>query len=183
MLVSNSYRKAIEVLMFDVLVIGRRRRSSTTGTEPIEAVVKESGGCESQEQEVRSSGPCKKEPDACEEVTGVDMPEKSPVLEAEGQPLVSPMSLGNSLIDVEKKTKANGGSTGLNRGKKQQLKANIGVAWGKLLSQCPQNPHIVMEHEIFTVGQGHQCDLWISDKSQGGASITLLEITGGKGAI
>ncbi|KAJ0453676.1 putative transcription factor interactor and regulator FHA-SMAD family [Helianthus annuus] len=173
--------------------------SSTTGTpvEPIEAVVKESGGCESQEQEVRSSDPCKKEPDACEEVTGVDVPEKSPVVEAEGQPLVSPMSLGNSLIDVEKKTKANGGSTGLNRGKKRQSKANVGVAWGKLLSQCPQNPHIVMEHEIFTVGQGHQCDLWISDKSvskslcslrhiksqQGGASITLLEITGGKGAV
>ncbi|MFS8014295.1 putative transcription factor interactor and regulator FHA-SMAD family [Helianthus anomalus] len=173
--------------------------SSTTGTpvEPIEAVVKESGGCESQEQEVRSSDPCKKELDACEEVTGVDVPEKSPVVEAEGQPLVSPMSLGNSLIDVEKKTKANGGSTGLNRGKKRQSKANVGVAWGKLLSQCPQNPHIVMEHEIFTVGQGHQCDLWISDKSvskslcslrhiksqQGGASITLLEITGGKGAV
>ncbi|KAM0015009.1 hypothetical protein Hdeb2414_s0033g00720721 [Helianthus debilis subsp. tardiflorus] len=114
--------------------------SSTTGTpvEPIEAVVKESGGSESQEQEVRSSDPCKKETDACEEVTFVDVPEKSPVVEAEGQPFVSLMSLGNSLIDVEKKTKANGGSTGLNRGKKRQSKANVGVAWGKLLSQCPQ---------------------------------------------
>ncbi|KAK9071829.1 hypothetical protein SSX86_008258 [Deinandra increscens subsp. villosa] len=174
--------------------------SSTTGTpaEPIEAVVKESGGCESQEQEVRSSDPCKKEPDVCEEVNGVDVPEKSPVVQVESQPLVSPMSLGNSLMDVEKaKTKTNGGSTVLNRAKKRQSKANVGAAWGKLLSQCPQNPHIVMEHEIFTVGQGHQCDLWLSDKSiskslcslrhiksqQGGASITLLEITGGKGVV
>ncbi|KAL8232797.1 hypothetical protein R6Q57_002575 [Mikania cordata] len=174
--------------------------SSTTGTpvEPIEAVVKESGGCESHEQEVRSSDPCKKDLDACEEVTGVDVPEKSPEVPAEGQHLVSPMSLGNSLIDLDiTKTKANGGSTGLNRLKKRQSKSNDGVAWGKLLSQCPQNPHVVIEHEIFTVGQGHQCDLWLSDKSiskslcslrhiksqQGGASITLLEITGGKGVV
>lgn len=70
--------------------------SSTTGTpvEPIEAVVKESGGCESQEQEVRSSDPSKKDSDACDEVPGVDVPEKSPVVQVEGQPLVSPMSLG-----------------------------------------------------------------------------------------
>ncbi|MFS7924620.1 hypothetical protein Hanom_Chr03g00274791 [Helianthus anomalus] len=57
------------------------------------------------------------------------------------------MSLGNSLIDVEKKTKANGGSTGLNRGKKQQLKANIGVAWGRILSQCPQVVLSVQSHD------------------------------------
>ncbi|KVH94473.1 ATPase, AAA-type, core [Cynara cardunculus var. scolymus] len=172
--------------------------SSTTGTpvEPIEAVVKESGGCESQEQEVRSSDPSKKDSDGCDEVAGVDVPEKSPVGQVEGQPLVSPMSLGDSLIDVEK-TKANGGSTVLNRTKKRQSKSNVGVAWGKLLSQCSQNPHVVMDRSIFTVGQGRQCDLCLGDTSiskslcslrhiesqQGGASITLLEITGGKGAV
>ncbi|KAL4558852.1 hypothetical protein LXL04_037056 [Taraxacum kok-saghyz] len=174
--------------------------SSTTGTplEPIEAVVKESGGCESQEQEVRSSDPSKKDSDACDEVPGVDVPEKSPVVQVEeGQPLVSPMSLGDSLIDVEK-TKANGGSTVLNRTKKRQSKSNVGVAWGKLLSQCSQNPHVVMDRPIFTVGQGRQCDLWLGgdpsiskslcslrhiESQQGGASITLLEITGGKGVV
>ncbi|XP_071738324.1 uncharacterized protein [Rutidosis leptorrhynchoides] len=177
--------------------------SSTTGTpaEPIETVVKESGGCESQEQEVRSSDPlCKKDSDACEEIAGVDVPEKSPVGQVDGQPLVSPISLGDSLIDVEKtKLKANCGSTStaLNRAKKRPSKSNLGVAWGKLLSQCPLNPHIVMDRPIFTVGQGHQCDLFLSDKSvskslcslkhieaqQGGAPITLLEITGGKGVV
>nr|XP_043637759.1 uncharacterized protein LOC122608730 isoform X2 [Erigeron canadensis] len=174
--------------------------SSTTGTpaEPIETatvVVKDSGGggCDSQEPEVRSSDPNK-------EVNGVDLPEKSPVADVEGngQPLVSPMSLGESLMDVEKKTKTKtNAANGSKRTKKRQLKSNIGVAWGKLLSQCPQNPHIVMDREIFTIGQSHQCDLWISDKTvsdslcslrhiesqQGGASITLLEITGGKGAV
>ncbi|KAI3749241.1 hypothetical protein L2E82_19848 [Cichorium intybus] len=172
--------------------------SSTTGTpvEPIEAVMKESGGCESQEQEVRSSDPSKKDSDACDEIAGVDVPEKSPVVQVEGQPLVSPMSLGDSLIDVEK-TKANGGSAVLNRAKKRQSKSNVGVAWGKLLSQCSQNPHVVMDRPIFTVGQGRQCDLCLGDPSiskslcslrhiesqQGGASITLLEITGGKGTV
>ncbi|KAJ9543045.1 hypothetical protein OSB04_022752 [Centaurea solstitialis] len=177
--------------------------SSTTGTpvEPIEAVVKESGGggCESQEQEVRSSDPEKKDSDGggCDEVAGGDLPEKSPAVgQVEGQPLVSPMSLGDSLIDVEK-TKANGGSAVLNRAKKRQSKSNVGVAWGKLLSQCSQNPHVVMDRSIFTVGQGRQCDLCLGDTSiskslcslrhiesqQGGASITLLEITGGKGAV
>ncbi|XP_071716573.1 uncharacterized protein [Rutidosis leptorrhynchoides] len=170
--------------------------SSTTGTppEPIETVVKESGGCESQEQEARSSDQlCKND---CEEIAGVDVPEKSPVVQVDGQPLVSPMSLGDSLIDVEK-TKPNGSSTVLNRTKIRQSKSNVEVAWGKLLSQCPQNPHIVMDHPIFTVGQGQQCDLWLSDKSvskslcslkhiesqQGGAPVTLLEITGGKGVV
>lgn len=40
----------------------------------------------------------------------------------------------DSVVDVEK-----GKSTGptLNRGKKRQLKTNSGVAWGKLISQCP----------------------------------------------
>ncbi|KAI3673095.1 hypothetical protein L6452_39207 [Arctium lappa] len=41
------------------------------------------------------------------------------------------------LIDVEK-TEANGGSTVLNRSKKRQSKSNVGVACGKLLSQCSQ---------------------------------------------
>lgn len=45
-----------------------------------------------------------------------------------------PVDVGDSIVDVEK-----GKSSGppLNRGKKRQLKANTGVAWGKLISQCP----------------------------------------------
>nr|GEU65898.1 ATPase, AAA-type, core [Tanacetum cinerariifolium] len=51
-----------------------------------------------------------------------------------------------------------------------------------------------MDRSIFTVGQGHQCDLSIGDSSisrslcslrhkQGGASITLPKITEGKGSV
>ncbi|KAI3472910.1 hypothetical protein Pfo_030978 [Paulownia fortunei] len=100
---------------------------------------------------------------------------------------------GDSMIDVEK-GKSSGPS--VNRGKKRQLKSNAGVAWGKLLSQCPQDPHVVMHCPTFTVGQGRQCDLCVGDptvskslcnlkhmESQGGESVTLLEITGKKGAV
>lgn len=44
------------------------------------------------------------------------------------------MDAGDSITDVEK------GKSSLppvNRGKKRQLKSNAGVAWGKLISQCP----------------------------------------------
>ncbi|KAK6154195.1 hypothetical protein DH2020_013834 [Rehmannia glutinosa] len=99
----------------------------------------------------------------------------------------------DSTIDGEK-----GKSSGpcVNRGKKRQLKSSAGVAWGKLLSQCSQNPHVVMHRPTFTVGQGRQCDLCVRDptvskslcnlkhmESEGGESLTLLEITGEKGAV
>ncbi|KAL8094541.1 hypothetical protein AgCh_036175 [Apium graveolens] len=101
---------------------------------------------------------------------------------------------GGSLIDDEK-NKVNGSS--LNRGKKRQPKSNVGVAWGKLLSQCSQNPHVVMHRPVFTVGQGRQCDLSIGDPSisktlcnlrrmeseEGSPSGTLLTVTGGKGIV
>ncbi|PWA80190.1 ATPase, AAA-type, core [Artemisia annua] len=146
-----------------------------------------------------------------EEVRSVDDPLKDSLKEddkvtvgghvesQDGQPLVSPMTLGESLMDLEKSKAANGGgSSVLNRNKKRQAKTNVGVgAWGKLLSQCSQNPHVVMDRSIFTVGQGRQCDLSLGDPSiskslcslrhiesqQGGSSITLLEITGGKGSV
>ncbi|GMQ00057.1 hypothetical protein CsSME_00047293 [Camellia sinensis var. sinensis] len=85
----------------------------------------------------------------------------------------------------------------LNRAKKRQLKQNVKVAWGKLLSQYSENRHVVMNGPIFTVGQGRQCNLWIRDPSisktlcnlrptepqRGGSPGTLLEIIGGKGAV
>ncbi|XP_047960333.1 uncharacterized protein LOC125205444 isoform X4 [Salvia hispanica] len=84
-----------------------------------------------------------------------------------------------------------------NRGRKRQLKSNeAGDAWGKLLSQCSQNSHVVMHRPTFSVGQGRHCDLWVGDptvskllcylkhvESEGGESVTLLEIIGKNGAV
>nr|XP_043620257.1 uncharacterized protein LOC122592111 [Erigeron canadensis] len=74
---------------------------------------------------------------------------------------------------------------------------NVGVAWGRLLSQSSKIPHVALNRPVFTVGQDHQCDLWIGDPSiskslctlqhkeseRGGPSITSLEITGDKGVV
>ncbi|CAN4091440.1 unnamed protein product [Withania somnifera] len=152
-------------------------------------------GPESAEQEVRTAdfagaSVLKLSDDAA---AAAVVPQKSMETEGPNEPLVSPMTLGDSVVDVEK-SKSNGSA--LNRGKKRQLKSNVGAAWGKLLSQCSQNPHFVMHHSTYTVGQGRGSDLWIGDstvsktlcnlkhsETEKGVSITLLEITGKKGDV
>ncbi|XP_039685765.1 uncharacterized protein [Medicago truncatula] len=71
------------------------------------------------------------------------------------------------------------------------------AAWGKLISQSSQNPHLSISDPIFTVGQGRQSNLVLKDptignvlcklshieQQQGGSSVALLEITGGKGVV
>ncbi|KAL7172155.1 hypothetical protein ACSBR2_031782 [Camellia fascicularis] len=163
--------------------------SSTTETPcspPAQTLAPEKeSGCESRDQEVRSDLP---------RVDGFDatVPEKSLDVQLEGEHLVSP---GDSAMDAEK-TKLTK-KTKLVWPRKRQLKSNVKVAWGKLLSQCSQNPHMVMSGPIFTVGQGRQCNLWLRDPSiskslcnlrptelqRGGSPGTLLEIIGGKGAV
>ncbi|XP_073054232.1 uncharacterized protein [Primulina eburnea] len=99
----------------------------------------------------------------------------------------------NSLIDVEKVNSIVPVENGRNKSK---MKYNAGVAWGKLISQCSQNPHVVMQRPTFTVGQGNQFDLRVRDaevnkswcclkqiETEGGISLTLLEITGKSGSV
>ncbi|XP_015087901.1 uncharacterized protein LOC107031164 isoform X1 [Solanum pennellii] len=153
-------------------------------------------GPESAEQEVRSAdlvgATVFKSSDDAAATPAAAAPQKSMETEGANEPLVSPMTLGDSAIDVDK-SKSNGSA--LNRGKKRQLKSN-GAAWGKLLSQCSQNPHLVMHRPTYTVGQSRESDLWIGDstvskdlcnlkhtETEKGVSITLLEITGKKGDV
>ncbi|KAL8160686.1 hypothetical protein V2J09_002223 [Rumex salicifolius] len=68
-------------------------------------------------------------------------------------------------------------------------------AWGQLISQSPQSPHLQMVGGVFTVGNGNQCNLSLEDTSVGktlcklrrtehGGSLTAkLETTGGSGAV
>ncbi|KAL3359368.1 hypothetical protein AABB24_016104 [Solanum stoloniferum] len=171
--------------------------SSTNDTlgEKSQGGVNDSGP-ESAEQEVRSAdlagASVLKSSDDAAATAAAAAPQKSMETEGANEPLVSPMTLGDSAIDVEK-SKSNGSA--LNRGKKRQLKSN-GAAWGKLLSQCSQNPHLVMHRPMYTVGQSRSSDLWIGDstvskalcnlkhtETEKGVSITLLEITGKKGDV
>ncbi|KAJ8898604.1 hypothetical protein K2173_004217 [Erythroxylum novogranatense] len=117
--------------------------------------------------------------------------DKSPVVveaEDEDEDEVAAQSL--------EKSKAAG--VGSNRFKKRSVKTvklNTKAAWGKLLSQCSQNPHLLLCGTLFTIGQSRQCNLWLNDPGissilcklrhieRGGASVALLEVTGGKGSV
>ncbi|KAI7751901.1 hypothetical protein M8C21_002628 [Ambrosia artemisiifolia] len=153
-----------------------KRPKASKASEPIKAVVKESGDDQSK---------VKKEVDDV-------MDDQPPVI----QPLISPLSLGGSVAEAEP-NKANSDSVGQSRAEQGgQSKPGVGVAWGKLISQSSQIPHVAMDHPVFTVGQDRQCDLWIDDpsisksfcslrhvESRGASSTTLLEITGDKGVV
>ncbi|KAL3517453.1 hypothetical protein ACH5RR_020042 [Cinchona calisaya] len=122
-----------------------------------------------------------------------EVPEKLTEVQVESGPLESQMTLGDSVIDAEKEKSI---SKMLIRAKKLQMKSNAGrPAWGKLLSQCSQNRHVVINHSIFTVGHDRSSDLWVRDPSVSGflcrlrhkpserGCPTLLEITGEKGSV
>ncbi|KAM3687934.1 hypothetical protein ACB098_10G114800 [Castanea mollissima] len=113
----------------------------------------------------------------------------------DGEVLVSPLSLGGAAVDTEKSKAAGVEALRAKKRLTKLTKSSQKVAWGKLLSQCSQNPHLPMYGTTFSVGQGRQCNLWLKDPSisntlcklrhieREGSSVTLLEITGGKGAV
>ncbi|KAJ0980660.1 hypothetical protein J5N97_008915 [Dioscorea zingiberensis] len=78
---------------------------------------------------------------------------------------------------------------------KKVVKTRPKLPWGRLISQCKQNPHLVMRGSHFTVGQNRNCNLVLKDPSissilcklkhteHGGASVVVLEILGSKGFV
>ncbi|GAV73866.1 AAA domain-containing protein [Cephalotus follicularis] len=119
--------------------------------------------------------------------------DKSPDADMEGDDLMSPLSSGETAMNAEEtKAVVNGR---VKKRSTKSVKSTPSVAWGKLLSQCSQNPHVPMFGTLFTVGQNRGCNLSIRDPSisptlcrlrhieRGGSSVALLEITGGKGAV
>ncbi|KAJ8749618.1 hypothetical protein K2173_026267 [Erythroxylum novogranatense] len=122
--------------------------------------------------------------------------EKPPVAgEAGDEDLVAPQSLVEDGVNGEKAKVAGVASSRFKKRSVKTVKLNGKAAWGKLLSQCSQNPHLLMCGTLFTVGQSRQCNLWLNDPAissilcklrhieRGGASVALLEITGGKGSV
>ncbi|OWM77989.1 hypothetical protein CDL15_Pgr018558 [Punica granatum] len=136
---------------------------------------------ESRESELQSSDPMSadaaKTVDACEADKSSDSPMESGALAV-------PQPSGNAEKSSSQKKRPS-------KLTKQNSKA---AAWGQLLSQCSQNPHMVMRGSLFTVGQSRRCNLCLEDPSIGttlcklkhveldGSSATTLEITG-KGAV
>ncbi|XP_041993023.1 uncharacterized protein LOC121743737 isoform X1 [Salvia splendens] len=71
-----------------------------------------------------------------------------------------------------------------------------GNPWGKLISQCSENSHVILHLPTLSVGKSEECGLWVIDPAVGkllcnlkhieterGVSETLLEIVGKKGAV
>lgn len=154
-----------------------------SGVEPVDPVIQSADPFDTDSLKVNN---------VCDEA----VPENSHDLQAEGQAIMPPQPLGDVAADAEK-SKAVVASM-LNRTKKRTMrmpKSNSKPAWGKLLSQCSQNPHLFICGTLFTVGQSRQCNLWLKDPSvsttlcklrhikRGNSSVALLEITGGKGAV
>ncbi|XP_058770271.1 uncharacterized protein LOC131643920 isoform X2 [Vicia villosa] len=83
----------------------------------------------------------------------------------------------------------------LARSKKRCIKSSPECAWGRLISQSSENPHLPIFEPIYTVGQCRQCNLWIKDPDvstvlcklshieHGGSSVALLEVIGSKGEV
>ncbi|XP_027364490.1 uncharacterized protein LOC113871597 isoform X1 [Abrus precatorius] len=168
--------------------------STTLPSAGIISPVNESGpGNESGEPELRPSDlpdtASLKAVDACDAMS----PDKSLSVPLEGEALESPQCLGET---AEKSMVAGAvAAPSSGRVKKRPTKFSPKTAWGKLLSQCSQHPHLSMSDPIFTVGQGRHCNLWLKDPTvgsvlcklshieRGGSSVALLEITGCKGSI
>ncbi|CAL5208915.1 unnamed protein product [Lathyrus oleraceus] len=120
---------------------------------------------------------------------------KPPSVPIETDPLVSPQCPG----ETGEKAKAVQPLVSLVSCRKKRSVAkpiHKAAAWGKLISQCAQNPHLSISDPIFTVGQGRQSNLTLKDptignvlcklshiEQHGGSSVALLEITGGKGVV
>ncbi|KAL5095923.1 hypothetical protein RYX36_000250 [Vicia faba] len=80
----------------------------------------------------------------------------------------------------------------LAQSKKRCLKSSPENAWGRLISQSFEDPHVPICEPIYTVGQCRQCNLWLKDPNvstvlcklshieHGGSSVALLEVIGSK---
>ncbi|XP_028771103.1 uncharacterized protein LOC114728373 isoform X2 [Neltuma alba] len=156
--------------------------------------VNESGN-ESREPELRPSDLPDADSLKAVDLSDARLPEKSPAAAVEGEALVSPRSSDGTAVEAEKSKSASVAAHG--RSKKRptkSTKSSAKAAWGKLLSQCSQNPHLPMRG-LFTVGQGRLCDLCLKDPAvsnvlcklrhieRGGSSVALLEVIGGKGVV
>ncbi|XP_054817276.1 uncharacterized protein LOC129316897 [Prosopis cineraria] len=169
--------------------------------------VNESGN-ESREPELRPSDLPDADSLKAVDLSDARLPEKSPAVAVEGEALVSPRSSDETAVEAEKSKSVGVAAHG--RSKKRpakSTKSSAKAAWGKLLSQCSQNPHLSM-CGLFNVGGRHcdlclkdpaagrrQCDLCLKDPAasnilcklrhieRGGASVALLEVIGGKGVV
>ncbi|XP_031497186.1 uncharacterized protein LOC116262189 isoform X1 [Nymphaea colorata] len=103
-----------------------------------------------------------------------------------------PPASGCVPMDVDK---SKGGASTWNRTKKRALNLDQLSAWGRLISQYPQNSHVLMSGPVFTVGQSRNCNLYLKDPSVSSilcrvksmqrdeGCVIVLESAGSKGSV
>ncbi|KAK9136897.1 hypothetical protein Sjap_007491 [Stephania japonica] len=126
-----------------------------------------------------------KEADVCD----ATMEDKSAEDDGEREVLASPGPIVGAVDERKKASRSIGASI------KRPVKSGVQVAWGKLLSQYSENPHLLIQGSSFTIGQDKNCNLRLEESSisktlcrlqlskQGLTSIVRLEIAGEKGVV
>ncbi|KAF5189440.1 Atp-dependent zinc metalloprotease ftsh [Thalictrum thalictroides] len=152
--------------------------------------LKESG-VDCKEQEVAASDPLINGDLKDSDGGDATMAEKSSDALDKGEALPSPSSTEVPAAEGEKSVKPFGSGS---RSLKRAVRSTVKVAWGKLLSQSSQNPHLLMQVSPFTVG-GRDCNLWLKGPSisnvlcklklveHGGSPVVVLEVSGAKGVV
>ncbi|KAI3893235.1 hypothetical protein MKX03_016880 [Papaver bracteatum] len=146
------------------------------------------GGSESHDEELRQSDPILDQDAATKESTTVAPEpaavEKSDVNGGNGE--------GPTDMEVEKSTKS---AVATKRIPQRSQKSASKIPWGRLISQCSQNPHQHISGTQFSIGQSRTCNLWLRDPAvspvlcrlkhveRGGSSVAQLEVLGGEGVV
>ncbi|XP_031485142.1 uncharacterized protein LOC116254140 isoform X1 [Nymphaea colorata] len=128
-----------------------------------------------------------------EDPAPAETPASDPDASVDKPVAMPPPSPGSAPMEVEKlKTVP---STWNNRSKKRTPNLESLTAWGRLISQYPQNPHLLMYGPVFTVGQSRSCNLYLKDSSVSSVlcrlkfvqreegCTSILENAGAKGSI
>ncbi|XP_074268543.1 uncharacterized protein LOC141591935 isoform X2 [Silene latifolia] len=107
------------------------------------------------------------------------------------------LDLGKSAVN-DSAAVAMGEKEGKTAGKRQRVKRSMRtqpVPWGRLISECAENPTLPIYGSEFTIGYGRQYDLCLRETSvskmicklqrteQGGSSVIRLDVTGAKATV
>ncbi|GAU39552.1 hypothetical protein TSUD_38050 [Trifolium subterraneum] len=166
---------------------------ASSTTLPSVPVIKESQPRNESDEPVIQQPPSDLPETASLNVVDADKDKTQPSVPIEDDPLVSSQCPG----ETAEKSKVAVAPVVSSRKKRTVAKLVPKVPWGKLISQCSQNPHLSISDPIFTVGQGRQSNLVLKDptvgnvlcklshieQQHGGSSVALLEIAGGKGVV
>ncbi|KAI3991030.1 hypothetical protein MKX01_011099, partial [Papaver californicum] len=161
--------------------------SSSQEEVPATSQLETQGGSESHDEELRQS-------DAIVDQDAATKESKTVAAEPAAVEKSDVNGGGPTDMEVEKSIKSAVG-VAMKRIPQRSLKSASKIPWGRLISQCSQNPHQHISGTQFTIGQSRNCNLWLRDPAvsavlcklkhveRGGSSVAQLEVSGGDGVV